>query len=114
MAVLTVQQIVETGLAPSFASAASGGDSFVNVAGKRTFLVVRNANESNPRTVTVTPSTGTLVLDGYGTVTKDPLVVSVPAEGERWIGPLPAPAFKEPAITYSDSAADLSVAVVKL
>jgi hypothetical protein len=114
MAVLNVQKIVETGLNVTFSAAASGGDTFVNADGERTSLRVKNAHATLSRTVTVTPSTPTTTKAGFGSLTKSPLVVIVPALSERSIGPFPSPAFKDPAITYSDAAADVSVAVVKI
>lgn len=114
MATLSVQQITEAGLEASYAAAAAGGDTFVNDGSGRIFLHVKNGHATNPRTVTVTPSTGTTSKAGFGALTKAPIVVAITALEQRFIGPLPSPAFAEPAITYSDSAADVTIAVVKI
>lgn len=113
MAALTTQDIVNAGTAPTFGAAASGGDTAEVGNGVNTFLVVKNANDTTPRTVTITVPGN----NSYGQPNPDP-AIAVAAEGEAWI-----PLRKEfdagdgtsrCAVTYSDSAADLTVAVVRM
>lgn len=88
MAVLTKQKVsLNPGLAPTFAAAAGGGDSFVNdqADGSRTFLVVKNGGGS-PITVTV-DDPNSKSPDGATQFNPD-LAVTVANGGERWIGPL--------------------------
>lgn len=93
MAALATQQIAPAGIAPSYASAAGGGDTFVP--DKDTFLHVKNGGGS-PITVTVAvPGT-----ERYGVATAD-LAVSVTNGQERMIGPFPADAFADPALSGS-------------
>jgi hypothetical protein len=114
MAALSTQNIVAAGTAPTFAAAASGGDTAEVGNGGNTFLVVKNANDTNARTVTIAVPGST----SYGESLPDP-AIDVEAEEEAWI-PLrkeyadPQVAVGRCAITYSDSAADLTVAVVRM
>lgn len=115
MAVLTVQNISETGLTPSFVAAAGGGDSFVNSSDERTFLVVKNTDAST-KDVTVTAQKTSAKVGGFGQLTKGDIVVTVPATtGEKWIGPL-AEAFNDAAgsaqVTYS-AVTGVTVSAVK-
>jgi len=109
MAALTVQSIAKTGLTPSYDSAASGGDTFVN--NGRTFFVVKNANVGVARTVTI----NSLVNCNQGT--DHDLSVSVPASSEEWIGPFERTRFNNSSnavsATYDDEA-DLTVAAIAL
>lgn len=80
MAVLTVQQIALTGLTPTYAAAAAGGDSFANDGS--VFLHVKNTNAA-ARTVTVAsqkPATPGLAPSNNAVVV--PLTV-----GDKMIGP---------------------------
>jgi len=111
MATLTKQTITRTGLGPTYAAAAGGGDKFAP--GDDTFLHVKNASGA-PITVTVvTPGSveGQAIAD---------LTVSVPATtGDRMIGPFPLALFANSAdsnlasITYS-GVTSLTIAAVKL
>jgi hypothetical protein len=82
MALLTVQQIVRTGLNPSYQAAAGGGDSIPNSAG-RVFLHVKNGGGSS---INVTLNSQTNCDQGFD----HDEVVAVPNGGERIIGPFPA------------------------
>ena len=113
MAALTTQNIVNAGTAPTFGAAASGGDTAEVGNGVNTVLVVKNAHATNPRTVTIVAPGN----NSYGQANPDPAIV-VAALGERWI-PLrkefdAADGTGRCSVTYSDSAADLTVAVVRL
>lgn len=109
MAALTTNTVVVAGTAPTFETAASGGDTAE--VGVGLFLVARNGHSSEDRTVTIAGQ-GTTV---YGEDNPD-TAVTIQEEEEAWI-PL-HPAYNSgdgtAAITYSDSAADVTVAVVKL
>ncbi|MEU3255861.1 hypothetical protein [Streptomyces sp. NPDC006997] len=97
MATLATQTIALAGLSPTYANAASGGDKCE--VGDRNFLHVKNGSASS---VTVT-LTATAAVRGQSVVD---LTVSVPASGERMIGPLAADLLQSPtdglcAIGYS-------------
>jgi hypothetical protein len=113
MATLSVETIVDTGLAATYNTAASGGDTFDNDGSERQFIHVKNANVGATRTVTVAPSTATTTKPGFGTVTRASIVVVVPISGERFIGPFPELAFGDPDIQYDDES-DVTVAVLKI
>lgn len=80
MAVLTVQKLTpSTGITPSFAAAAGGGDSFP--ASGQEFVVVKNASGGSINVTVDAPN-----ADNFGiTDNAHDLVVAVPAAGERWI-----------------------------
>ncbi|MFE7509752.1 hypothetical protein ACFU8I_00700 [Streptomyces sp. NPDC057540] len=109
MATLTTQTIALAGLAPTYAAATGGGDKCE--VGDRTFLHVKNGSGS-PVTVTLT---ATAAVRGQAVAN---LTVSVPASGERMIGPLPADLFQNAtdglcAIGYS-SATTVTVAALRI
>lgn len=111
MATLTPQVIAAAGIVRSFVAAASGGDEFVN-SGKH-FIAVINAHGADPRTITVNSQT----LCNQG-VDHDIAVVITAAQDEKVFGPFPKDRFNDSAgkvqITYSDSAADLTIAIFEL
>ena len=113
MAVLAVQQIVRTGLAPALAAAAAGGDAFPNTG--RVFLRVANANAGAARTVTVASQLPAGAIP-QGAVKTD-LAVAVPAQDERCIGPFDPASFNDAngrvVVTY-DTEADLTVGAFAL
>ena len=114
MAIISAQEVVQTGLNPSFAAAAAGGDSFT--LDDRTFLAVKNAGGS-PCNVTVNVQRPSFVVPGLGTITFTNLQVSVPATtGERWIK-IPASPYADgngrAQISY-DQVTSVTVAVVKV
>jgi hypothetical protein len=111
MAALATQIITPQGLAPSYAAAAGGGDTFTPDVD--TFIHVKNAGGS-PQTVTVAVPGN----ERYGVATAD-VTCSVPATtGDRMIGPFPAEIFADSAlsgaaaITYT-AVTSLTIAVVK-
>ncbi|NUS29817.1 MAG: hypothetical protein HOV92_37140 [Streptomyces sp.] len=109
MATLTTQVIALAGLNPTYANAAGGGDKCA--VGDRNFLHVKNGAGSS---VTVT-LTATAAVRGQAVAN---LTVSVPAAGERMIGPLNADLFQSPtdglcAVGYS-SATSVTVAAVRI
>lgn len=80
MANLSVQRAVLTGLAPNFVAASVGGDS-VPPAGAAA-LIVKNGGASAITVTVATPGKTEFGLD------QPDLTISVPAGGERFIGPL--------------------------
>lgn len=112
MATKTVQECALTGAEVTFTAATAGGDDFVNTGSE--VLLVKNANASTARTVTVTAigacSHG--VLHNLGPV-------SCPAAGAvTQIGPFPKARFNNVTsgkVTWVySSEADLTIAVVKV
>jgi hypothetical protein len=109
MATLTPQVVALSGLNPTYAAAAAGGDKCP--VSDRTFLHVKNGGGS-PITVTLT---ATAAVRGQ---TVANLTVSVPASGERMIGPIQPDLFQSPtdglcAIGYS-SATSVTVAALRI
>lgn len=110
MANLVTQISSNSGIAPAFVAAAAGGDRME--AGDDVGLYVKNASAG---AVTVTVASPGQCNQGQN----HPLVVSVPAAGERLIGPLtPINRYINPVtglvdITYS-AAASVTVASVKV
>lgn len=98
MATLATQPIVPGGVGPTYAAATGGGDNFTP--DNDTFLHVKNGS-GGALTVTVA------VVGKLHGLTVTNISVSVPAAGERMIGPFPSDAFSDPAnsglgaITYS-------------
>lgn len=80
MANLSVQRAVLTGLAPTFVAASAGGDS-LPAAGAASFIV-KNGSASAVTVTIATPGKTEFGLD------QPDLTISVPAGGERHIGPL--------------------------
>lgn len=110
MATLTVQDLKRTGLAPTYAAASAGGDKFAP--SKDTFLHVKNGSAGALTVTVVTPNS--LIPD----VAIADVAVSVPAAGERMIGPFPYEHFANSAdglcdITYS-GVTSLTVAAVRI
>lgn len=107
MAILATQVVALNGLNPSYASAAAGGDKVE--CGDRNFVHVKNGSASS---VTVT-LTATATVRGQSVSN---LTVSVPASGERMVGPILADLLQNQtdglcAVGYSASA---SVTVASL
>lgn len=97
MALLTVQEISRSGLGPTYASAAGGGDTFANDG--RTMVHIKNGGGAPITLTAVTP----LVVDGLAVAD---LTVTVTNGQERMVGPFPVGTFNDPAtgqvaLTYS-------------
>ncbi len=91
MAVLTVRQIYRTGIDPVLIAAAAGGDAVPNAG--RVFLRADNAHATLARTVNAASQLPAgAIAQG---ATKTDLAVSVPALGERWIGPFDSAGFND-------------------
>lgn len=109
MADLTLQQIVKTGLAPTYAAGSSGGDAAPTGKG-RTFLHVKNTNAAT-RTVTVNSTAN--CDQGFD----HDLSVVIPAlTGDRMIGPIEPSRFGAmAAVTYDvNPPTGLTIAAVEL
>lgn len=108
MAVLAVQKVSKTGLAPAFAAAAAGGDEFSN--GGRTYLHVKNGSAAS---VDVTADSKKQCDQGYD----HDVVVAVPAGQERLIGPFDPTRFNNSSgrvnVSYS-AVASVTVAAVEV
>ena len=115
MALLTVQNIVEAGIVPTYAAAAGGGDTFPNPEDQSTFLVVINGGGGSIN-VTLTSQIATASVPGVGNVALSDRVVAVANGTTRFIGPLP-PRFNnaagQVAVTYS-GVTSVTVAAVRL
>ncbi len=111
MAALATQTIKRSGLAPAYAAAAGGGDTCTP--GGNTFLHVKNGSGG---ALTVTVAAKSIPAPDLATGN---LVVSVPAAGERMIGPIRPEHFADPAlsgaaaITYS-GVTSLTIGVLEL
>ncbi|MFW3474416.1 hypothetical protein ACN24M_24665 [Streptomyces microflavus] len=109
MATLATQTVALGGLAPTYGAAAGGGDKCE--VGDRNFLHIKNGAGA-PITVTLT-STATVRGQAAANVT-----VSVPASGERMIGPLQPDLLQNAAdglcaVGYS-SATSVTVAAIRI
>lgn len=107
MANIATQNISRAGLAPAYAAASAGGDTFRP--GPTTFLHVKNGSAAAITATVVTPGNqdGLAIAD---------LAVAVPAGGERMVGPLTADLFRDTAdgladVTWS-AAASVTVAAL--
>lgn len=112
MATLSVQSVVRSGLTPSFAAVAAGGDVFANDG--NTIVEIVNSSGANSYTVTFAAQT---TVQGE-TITNR--TVTVGTSARKHIGPFPPSIFNnssgQVAITYSGSApaTDLTIAVLKV
>jgi hypothetical protein len=107
MAALSVQRPSVAGVAQTMATAAAGGDTVAN--DEKVFLRVTNGHGSASRTVTI-DAPGTCD-HGLAANAAHDAVVTIAAGVTKIIGPFPIKRFGETlAISYSDSAADLTIA----
>ena len=116
MATLSVTEITLAGAAVSLTSASASGDQFAN-SGENVFLIVTNAHSASARTVTITRQAQSDYEEAYNIAATNP-TVSVAAGATKYIGPFKKRWFNNSnnrvEVTYSDSAANLTVAAVKL
>ncbi|MBP2232565.1 hypothetical protein J2847_005894 [Azospirillum agricola] len=112
MAHITAQTTSEAGAALTYSAAGSSGDSFTNT-GKE-LLHIKNGAGS-PVTLTIKSRNATPSPDGFGPVSKPDRTVTVPAGGDRIVGPFPLKAFNDSnsrvSMTYS-SATSVSAAII--
>lgn len=105
MADLAPQKASLTGLAPTFAAASSGGDTFANDG--RTVLHVKNGSAA---AITATVDSVTACDQGFD----HDAAVSVPAGGERVIGPFDQRRFGATVTVNYSATASVSVAALRL
>ena len=107
MATFSVQSYDRSGLNPSYAAAAGGGDEFVNAGVE--FIHVKNDDASSMDLTIVTQNTS----DDLAVADR---VISIPAGEERIIGPFPTGIYNDAngkvQLTYS-SVTSLTVGVIK-
>lgn len=112
MATLAVETITKSGLEPTFNTAASGGDVFLNDG--KTFLYIKNG--SGALTATITAEQTSVTKPGFGTITIGNQTIAVGANEERIAGPFEPAIYNnasgEVALGY-DSETNVTVAVVK-
>lgn len=112
MSTLAVQEVSVSGLEATFASAAAGGDEFVNT-GDILLWVKNGATDCD---VTITTQQSSLTVKGYGEIALSNQTVTVTANEERLIGPFPTirwnDANSKVQITYDD-VSNVTVAAVK-
>jgi hypothetical protein len=89
MALLATQNVSQNGITPVYSAANAGGDTFRT--GKQNAFVVKNGGGA-PITVTISTYPD---VTSYGAAIPD-LIVSVPAAGERWIGPFDTATYGSP------------------
>lgn len=112
MAELSVQTVDEDGIEPTYSSADSGGDTYVNDSDRR-FIHVKNGDTSS-HTVTIAAVVSSVERPGYGTLSVPDLSVSVPASGEKLIGPIPKDGYgTKPDIQY-DAVTSVTIAALEL
>jgi len=108
MAALTIQTTLCTGLNVGFAAASAGGDTFINDG--KTILHIKNTD-----TVSHTVTADRLQLSSTGR--DDNETCTVPAAGERIMGPFPTNRFNSSAgavsLTY-DAVVGVTIAAIKL
>ena len=109
MATLNAQNILRSGLAPAFVAANAGGDQFVP--DREAYLHVKNGGAG---AITVTVAAGQVPAPNLTTTMQG---VSVPAGGERLLGPFPYQIFADAngfaQVTYS-GVGTVTVGVFKL
>ena len=111
MATLSKQTVIESGLEPTYASAAGGGDTFDNTG--QEFIHVINGSGGDI-TVTITATQTAASNPAYGLLTKSNSVVVVTAGEERMIGPFPMGAYgSAPVISYS-GVTSLTIAILQV
>lgn len=105
MALLNTQTPSIAGVAVTYSAAGAGGDTFVNNGRER--VHIKNGSGS-PITVTFTAGAANANVCSFGVANvAHAVVVTVPATGDRMIGPFNKEHFNNPAnsqvaITYSD------------
>jgi expansin (peptidoglycan-binding protein) len=112
MATLTPQDLALTGVAPTYNTAAAGGDVFVNDG--KTYVHLKNGSGAS---IDVTfDAVASIDTAQAGTIPVADTVVAVPAGGERIVGFLPPARFNnasgQVAMTYS-GVTSLTVAVIR-
>jgi len=118
MSLLVAQQIVLAGIVPTYHTCKEEGDGDEFVNSGQMVIHVKNGHANASRTITI----DTFTKCNYGMDTEHDVAVVVegidPGPNEVVIGPFPKSRFNDAEgkvqITYSDTAADLTIAVVDL
>ena len=105
MAALAIQNLSIAGLAPTFAAASAGGDTFVN--NPPTILRVKNGGAA---AITVTVDSVRLCNHGFD----HDASVSIPAGAERDLGPFDQERFGGTASVAYSAVTSVTVAVIKV
>jgi hypothetical protein len=108
MAAIGVQVITRSGVTPSLGAVVEEGDSFANDG--NTFVEILNSSGANAYTVTFDAN------GSYKGVALQDVEVSIPANGNKLVGPFPIEAFGSTVgVTYSGSApeTDLTIGAFK-
>lgn len=112
MSLLTVEDLVRSGVQPTFNAASASGDSFQND-GKTLVYIKNGATDVN---VTFTAQKSSTSKPGFGDLSLTDQVVNVPATQERAIGFFESAIFNDVngqvQITY-DNEVNVTVAVLK-
>lgn len=107
MATLSAQQMSRSGLEPSYASAAGGGDEFVNTGEE--FIHIKNGDGSSHTVTIETPN----LVDGLAIADR---AVAIPGGEERMIGPFPTSTYNDAnqkvQLTY-DAVTSVTIAIIK-
>lgn len=115
MAILTRQNLIETGISITESAAGGAGDKATNTDGK-TILLVKNGSAGSI-TVTVTEQIANPTDPNYGILTKSDVSKAVAAGAIAVIGPFPVAAFNDSNgdvnISYS-AATSVTVAALRI
>lgn len=114
MATLTVQKVTKAGAALTYSAVAAGGDSYPYV--PNSFIHVRNGHISQTRTVTIAAVTTPVINNIAGSLTVPNISVEIAAASDRLITvpPTHIAAGGTVSMTYSNSGADITVAIARL
>lgn len=114
---LSVQQISESAIAPTYNSADTVNGNQVLNPDQNFYLHFKNAHVSNSSTATITAQKTSLNIPGYGDVTIGNISVSLAASSEKVVGPFPAQAYNDAngyvQVSYTGTGT-VSVAVLKV
>lgn len=111
MALIAGQKVTKAATALTYSAAAELGDTFQNFPG--VFVHARNAHVSDPRTITIAAVTTSVIDDKGGTITVPDITMTLTAGQDKLMSVPPSHtgAGGLVSMTYSDAAADITVAV---
>lgn len=116
MAAFTIHSQDIDGIAITFENAAAGGDTFVNDATERTYIIAKNADASSTN-ITFTNQLTAEKVPGFGQIDFSDKVIAVAAGATKVIGPFKAKQWNNTsgavAVSYS-SVTSLTMAAVKM
>lgn len=114
MALLAIQQIVATGLTPSYGAAAVS-DTIPDDGSQNTFLHYKNTGTQ--KALTIVPNETTKSVPGAGLITVPTMAVTIPATtGDKMVGPFPSAYINGSGLVTAtlDVATAVTVAALKL